>query len=71
MIKHKIFVNGILEFVTESPCAAADTVGHYIDSFCKSGFTMVYRGSITDTDIYYVFYNESTRVSGAIGYVIE
>lgn len=70
MEKYKIYINGILEFVTESPCAASDTVGHYIDKFNDAGFTLVYKGG-TAFDMHYIFYSDLERKSGTLCYVIE
>lgn len=67
---YKVYVNGNVEFVTCDHNKFNDTVGHYIDQFYKSGFTMVLRdGSVYD--MHYVFYNHNTRCSGSVGYEIQ
>ena len=68
--KYKVYVNGIVDFETYDHNKFNDTVGHYIDQFYKSGFTMVSRDG-TAHDMHYVFYNRDTRCSGSVGYKIE
>ena len=68
--KYKVYVNGIVEFVTDDHNKFNDTVGHYIDQFYNSGFTMVLRDGDA-YDMHYVFYNTDTRCSGSVGYEIK
>lgn len=68
--RYKVYVNGIVEFETYDQNKFNDTVGHYIDQFYKSGFTLVYRDG-TAHDMHYVFYNRDTRTTGSIGYEIK
>lgn len=70
MTKYKVYVNGIVDFVTDDQNKFDDTVGHYIDQFYEAGFIMVLRdGSVHD--MHYVFYNYETRATGSVGYKIE
>lgn len=68
--KYKVYVNGIVEFVTDDHNKFNDTVGHYIDQFYNSGFTMVLRDG-SAYDMHYVFYNHDTRKTGSVGYEIK
>ena len=68
--KYKVYVNGNVELVTDDHNKFNDTVGHYIDQFYNSGFTMVLRDGDA-YDMHYVFYNHDTRKTGSIGYEIE
>ena len=70
MAKYKVYINGKLEFTTDDCSKFDDTVGHYIDQFYKSGFTIVSTDG-SAYDMHYVFYNRDTRCSGSIGYEIE
>ena len=67
---YKVYVNGIVEFITDEHNKFNDTVGYYIDQFYESGFTMV--SSNGDVyDMHYVFYNFETRCSGSVGYELK
>ena len=70
MAKYKVYVNGIVEFETYDQNKFNDTVGHYIDQFYNSGFTMVLRDG-SAYDMHSVFYNYDTRKTGSVGYKIE
>ena len=70
MTKYKVYVNGIVDFETSDQNKFDDTVGHYIDQFYESGFTLVYRDGCVH-DMHYVFYNFDTRCSGSVGYEIK
>lgn len=70
MATYKVYVNGKLEFTTEQCSKFDDTVGHYIDQFYNSGFTMVLRDG-SAFDMHYVFYNYDTRCTGSVGYEIQ
>jgi hypothetical protein len=67
---YKVYVNGIVDFVTGDHNKFNDTVGHYIDQFYKSEFTMVFKDG-TARDMHYVFYNYKTRKTGSVGYEIK